>query len=105
MAPIAIGYGFFRARFFNEIHYLSKVCYEEQYLTLLNKKFIMNEAFWLFESYNSKLSNAEYLHFKESERKKVNANRIEQSPIKNIFCEAHSLTKPLFFAKCFLTEE
>lgn len=105
MAPIAIGYGFFRARFFNEIHYLSKVCYGEQYLTLLNKKFIMNEAFWLFESYNNGLSSAEYLHFKDSERRKLNANRIQQSPIKNIFCEAHSLTKPLFFANCFLTEE
>ena len=105
MAPIAVGYGFFRARFFDEIHYLSKVCYQEQFLTLLNKKFIMNEAFWLFESYDNELSSAEYLHFKESERKKVNANRIEQAPIKNIFCKAHFLTEPVLFSKCFPTEK
>lgn len=105
MAPIAVGYGFIRARFFDEIHYLSKVCYQEQFLTFLNKKFIMNEAFWLFESYDNELSSAEYLHFHKSERKKVNANRIEQAPIKNIFCKAHFLTEQVLFSKCFPTEK
>lgn len=46
--PIVISHAFFRAKYFDEINYLSKVCYDEGYLILLNKMFLIDKDFWLF---------------------------------------------------------
>lgn len=93
MAPIVIGYGFIRARFFEETHYLSKVCYEEKYLTFLNKVFLINEDFWIFESFKNELESAEFFMFNPSENTKANIAKIQQSAIKNIFQKAHYCIK------------
>jgi hypothetical protein len=48
LIPIIISHAFFRAKYFDEINYLSKICYDEGYLILLNKMFLIDKDFWLF---------------------------------------------------------
>ncbi len=45
-APIVISYAVVRARYFGEEHYLAKLCFEDEYLKVLNVKYMMNEELW-----------------------------------------------------------
>ena len=51
LAPIIIGYGFFMAKYFDQVYSLAKVCYEERYLSLLNKNFLISKELWRFEKF------------------------------------------------------
>ncbi|CCQ11227.1 hypothetical protein PALB_21040 [Pseudoalteromonas luteoviolacea B = ATCC 29581] len=48
LAVVVIGYAFIRARFFFETHYLSKVCYEEGFLKVIQARYLMSEKSWSF---------------------------------------------------------
>ncbi|MDI4653815.1 MULTISPECIES: hypothetical protein [Pseudoalteromonas] len=89
IAPIVIGFGFFRAKFFDEVHYLSKVCYQEQYLKLLHNKFLIKEEHWLFESRNRK------------EDIDLTTNVREESILKNLFLQASAMAHPTCLADAF----
>jgi hypothetical protein len=87
VVPIVIGFAFFRARFFDEVHYLAKVCYEEQYLKLLNKEFLMKEEFWQFnQHYTIDMTSIDY----------------DESNIKSIFQGAFTLANPVLFADALI---
>ncbi len=88
VVPIVIGFAFFRASYFDEIHYLSKVCYQEKYLKLLNHKFLMKEELWCFNTDAGKKIDSSRLNYNDSN-------------IKGLFEQAKEMTTPasLSFAK------
>tara|TARA_B100000700_G_scaffold196347_1_gene216119 strand:- start:392 stop:1435 length:1044 start_codon:yes stop_codon:yes gene_type:complete len=45
-APIVISYAAVRAKYFGEEHYLAKLCFEDEYLKVLNVRYMMNEELW-----------------------------------------------------------
>lgn len=45
-APIVISYAVVRAKYFGEEHYLAKLCFEDEYLKVLNVRYMMNEELW-----------------------------------------------------------
>lgn len=89
--PIVISFAFIKAKYFDEIHYLSKVCYQERYLTFLNKSFLINEKLWNFEPP------------KTDEIVKEQSILIEgEASMKHLFHQAYNLANPVFFKdSCF----
>ena len=82
ITPIVIGYAFCKAKYFGEIHYLSKVCYKEQYLAFINKVFLIDENSWVFEPPSSKEVIEDLSVLTEGE-----------TGMKNLFYKAHSIAK------------
>ncbi len=80
LAPILVGYAFFRARHFNETHYLARVCYEEGCLKILKNNFLISEEHWRFDT--DRKDSAEM----------VNKGR---HVIRHLFRRAFVLTKPI----------
>ncbi|MDC3212454.1 hypothetical protein NQU47_07700 [Pseudoalteromonas distincta] len=82
IAPLVIGYAFCKAKYFGEIHYLSKVCYKERYLVFINKVFLIKEKFWVFKPPSSKKVINDPSVLKEGE-----------TGMKYLFYRAHSIAK------------
>lgn len=82
ITPIVIGYAFCKAKYFGEIHYLSKVCYKEQYLAFINKVFLIDENSWVFEPPSSKEVIEDLSVLTEGE-----------IGMKHLFYKAHSIAK------------
>ncbi|CAM2790817.1 hypothetical protein [Pseudoalteromonas distincta] len=80
LAPVLIGYGFFMAKYFSQGYSLARVCYEERYLSLLNKAFLIKEDFWRLET-----------------KKKVKLSKSELE-IQDLFQGANYMGAPKFFA-------
>lgn len=128
--PIVIGFAFFKAKYFDEIHYLSKVCYQEQYLILMNKIFLMDENTWQF-NLPQKAELRKYRSIKEAELKidepnkeimlKMDRNfkksiesmtcddesKLQQIEIviKDVFQQAYIMANPVLFSDCKLWNE
>ena len=45
-APRVINYAVVRAKYFGEEHYLAKLCFEDEFLKVLNVRYMMNEELW-----------------------------------------------------------
>lgn len=89
--PIVISFAFIKAKYFDEIHYLSKVCYQERYLTFLNKSFLINEKLWNFEPPKTDKIVKEQSILIEGE-----------ASMKHLFHQAYNLANPVFFKdSCF----
>tara|TARA_Y100000310_G_scaffold1238_1_gene1720 strand:- start:387 stop:698 length:312 start_codon:yes stop_codon:yes gene_type:complete len=80
--PIAIGFGFIKAKFYDDIKCLYSVCYQEQYLTLLNMLFLIKEDSWKFNS------------IKKKKRSKLSKG---EDSIQKLFVSAYRLTSPVPF--------
>lgn len=86
IVPVLIGFAFFRARFFDEVHYLANVCYKEGYLKILYDRFLITEELWRFDT--DKKDTAEM----------INKGR---PVIRHIFQRAYIMANPVLFANTF----
>lgn len=91
VVPVVIGFAFLKARYFDGVHYLSKVCYVEKYLQLLSHKFLMKEELWGFDT-------------KAAKKVGINPPNHEDSNIKGVFQQAFRMANPVFFHKSFNLE-
>ncbi|RHW76462.1 hypothetical protein [Colwellia sp. RSH04] len=90
IVPVLIGFAFFRARFFDEVHYLAKVCYEEGFLKVLYDRFLISENNWSFDR-----------------DKRVTLEMINNGEpvICNLFLRAKFMAEPMLFANAFEPKE
>ncbi|PRO75184.1 hypothetical protein C6Y40_02385 [Alteromonas alba] len=88
-APIAVGFAFIRAKYLGEEHFLARVCFEDQFLKILNVKYMMKEDLWL-------CSNGEATRQRGEKYEKD--SKFDGPKIRQAFQSAKLRTTPLLFS-------
>lgn len=91
-APIAIGFAFVRAKFFGEEHFLARMCFEDQFLKILNVKYMMKEDLWFCSNDDNGEATC------QRSEKYENDSKFDGPTIRQVFQSAKLRTTPLLFS-------